>query len=557
MSIKIDRNATLQQVDALWKNFRQAEDAAVLKRNTDRTLQKLTWNCAKAAAVADRSAFLERYGALRKRVVDKLISVAFRRAAQMEKQPDICQTCSVMSVGSQSSTSDYDLTVFGPQSPTIVAEFYRLFRAQFGIGPAAMFDTNVYGGPNFFQLWPRALFESSAAAALPTNEAQIKATYDTLQRSLSGKTRVAIPVFRLDNALLSTLQRCESLPQTQFCDSAAVLHLSSDRSRSKDSKDRSDTTCVWNPTTLCNTDRCWAYVALCRFFDDQTPTRARFLEQLQRSVPQTAGDIANYATMLRPLAIDRRTVDLQDAAKLCSHLPADSGESHMQVCKETNYYMKLIERAQAAEHSLYASIRRQDSLVEQQKHVDILRFSVSHSAMYGSEMYITCGAMLHVVLVRQMNFDLPHLLGREDLFGSFMENAGFTYHVFADAKSQRTDENFCVETLIAGSKYLARMLDAKRRFCDQFVNDRRLCDSIAAAYDAAETARLRARNKLHELSKKAAYEYFWRIVASSGMQLDTDECSKTTFIERYLGWLVKQIEFFYTVGNLDGSTSTK
>lgn len=80
-----------------------------------------------------------RFVAFRKEFVDALIAHALAKE-------DCEQTCTVVSVGSSSLTSDYDLTVSGSRAANVVDLFNREFRAFFNDQESAtVFDTNVYG----------------------------------------------------------------------------------------------------------------------------------------------------------------------------------------------------------------------------------------------------------------------------------------------------------------------------------------------------------------------------------------------------------------------------
>lgn len=78
------------------------------------------------------------FAAFRRKIVNAILKEVILRHG--------CHKCSVLSVGSTSPTSDYDLTVMGPKAAQVVDAFNRRFRQLFGRKESAtVFDTNVYG----------------------------------------------------------------------------------------------------------------------------------------------------------------------------------------------------------------------------------------------------------------------------------------------------------------------------------------------------------------------------------------------------------------------------
>jgi len=89
-----------------------------------------------------RDEFLAKYSTFRQQFVDELLVLV----ARFEK----CAKCSAYSVGSITSTSDYDITVFGPRASIIVEQFNDLFNDIWGVESGLIFDTNLYG-TGYFQ----------------------------------------------------------------------------------------------------------------------------------------------------------------------------------------------------------------------------------------------------------------------------------------------------------------------------------------------------------------------------------------------------------------------
>lgn len=82
---------------------------------------------------------LKELNATRKRVVDGLLRDAIKAANCT------ASTCTFNSVGSTSLTSDYDVTVSGPNAAAIVDYFNSEFRKTYCAESSEVFDTNVYG----------------------------------------------------------------------------------------------------------------------------------------------------------------------------------------------------------------------------------------------------------------------------------------------------------------------------------------------------------------------------------------------------------------------------
>ncbi len=73
---------------------------------------------------------------LRKLIIDGLINHCIKRS-NLNATP--------ISVGTADLTSDYDLTLNGPDKEQVVIEFNELFESMFGMSSADIFDSNLYG----------------------------------------------------------------------------------------------------------------------------------------------------------------------------------------------------------------------------------------------------------------------------------------------------------------------------------------------------------------------------------------------------------------------------
>ena len=76
------------------------------------------------------------YGKFRKKVVNSIVEEAIRLK---------CPTCTYESVGSESPSSDYDITVSTGKASRVIKYFNNTFTQLFGMDSGTMFDTNVYG----------------------------------------------------------------------------------------------------------------------------------------------------------------------------------------------------------------------------------------------------------------------------------------------------------------------------------------------------------------------------------------------------------------------------
>jgi hypothetical protein len=84
----------------------------------------------------------EEYAKHRKEVVDKILNDVIKSK---------CETCSQVSSGSTTATSDYDINISGPKADEVVAEFNRRFEEEYKMTSAEKFDTNVYGFPRVYE----------------------------------------------------------------------------------------------------------------------------------------------------------------------------------------------------------------------------------------------------------------------------------------------------------------------------------------------------------------------------------------------------------------------
>lgn len=509
---------TLDQVVNSWKQFLQQQDEQKLQQNSDQKTQQLTWNSVKSNAERTKdNTFLLAYGAIRKQVVDSLLSVALVKAEQQLSGVH-CKDCYALSAGSQNPTSDYDVTVFGTLSAFVVQHFYALFREAFVAEPGKMFDSNVYGGPSVFYIWRHDFFEKIDDSRLE------KQVYNRLKSSSSSDGDGVLRTFAIEKALLTTLQP-----------------LSNERDGDEETfcTPQKTTKCAPNPTGLCASERCWALLSFMRFLNaDQERTLA--LKTFARYAPRAATDLQNYAALERQLAEERASFDRLPLNRTCVQ------PTMLMMCHQTNYYLSLIERSQRAQTELYEKIvAAQSTARELTTAKAVLRHKITHAALYGVEMYATMGAVLHVVVQRQMQIDVPDLLRPDDRYGSFLENCGYAYHVFVDTRPRDrfVDAPFCIAALLKGSKYLARALQAL--LMHREANNSPNIESLSVAYRAAEEARLQARPYLDTIQPQYATQLFASIVQNAEI-LDLDKtCDKEKLLNAFLVWVAQQTNTFY------------
>lgn len=101
--------------------------------------QPARWHDVVQYSVPNHMDVLAQYSAMRKQIVDNLLRQVVRDIG--------CVTCNWQSVGGVNPTSDYDLSVYGPDADQVVSEFNRQFRETYGCESGEMFDTNIYGFP--------------------------------------------------------------------------------------------------------------------------------------------------------------------------------------------------------------------------------------------------------------------------------------------------------------------------------------------------------------------------------------------------------------------------
>lgn len=80
---------------------------------------------------------LKKYWSFRKNVVDHILNTVIKNIK--------CNKCTYHSVGSTTFTSDYDVSVFGPNKEDVVKMFNELFVKIFGAESGEVFDSNIYG----------------------------------------------------------------------------------------------------------------------------------------------------------------------------------------------------------------------------------------------------------------------------------------------------------------------------------------------------------------------------------------------------------------------------
>jgi len=201
----------------------------------------------------------------------------------------------------------------------------------------------------------------------------------------------------------------------------------------------------------------------------------------------------------------------------------------LKMCYETNYYLTLVGRANAAEKRLYHAIvegrTNNEQLVAMRNN---LKNAIAHSNMYASEIYVTNGAVLHIVVVTQMKLNLPGLLRADDLFASFLENCGFAFHVFEDTKplDRFVDGPFCIAALVNGSKYLGRIFDALNRFKPN--------PQLEVALEEINTVRSEFRGKVESADVDKVTAAFWSIVQHSGILKErSHRCLRNQFLRHF------------------------
>lgn len=102
----------------------------------------IRWSDLVAAVKKNQKDFqsLRIFNAFRKKTVDFLVKEAIGSVCINDDHP-----CVASSFGSNSCTSDYDISISGRGKERVVKNFNRWFRRLFGMESAVMFDTNVYG----------------------------------------------------------------------------------------------------------------------------------------------------------------------------------------------------------------------------------------------------------------------------------------------------------------------------------------------------------------------------------------------------------------------------
>ena len=545
MMLELNFDASIDNVVAEWRKFLESQRAAILQAHTDRKSGQLSWSRAVELAHNDNAGFLRQYGKLREKIVNDLLAIAFRRASQKHGNR-MCEACKAQAVGSQSLTSDYDITVFGPQSPTIVAEFYRLFRKLFVAEPGRVFDTNVYGGPNFFHVWRADELQALENASL------LKSVFVRLQTASnvtkkSPRLNLSLKEHRGDSCAH------ESVALRTYCLSTNPTACQDLLSTLQPLKCEQRADC--ERSGQCSSDRCWAFVAFFRFFVDDASMRERALRTLKsatKSSKLAQADWQNFSNLQSELDSDRERVTEQKFTQTCLSI------SQKRSCEETNYYLALIARAESAQRDLFKSIESGAPLADQLPRRDALRYAVSHAALYGSEMYVTCGAVLHIVVAQQMGLEPPLVLTADDLLASFLENAGFALNIIFKTTGEGVDHvtlPFAFVALINASKYVARLLDARHRFCEHFESAKKganNCTTYDAAAQVAENVSKRARKKKvgsKELSVQQAMQYGKELLEKLVLTDDGDwqslAANKQTFVDAFDKWLARQLVQMY------------
>lgn len=509
MSITIDKSATVAEVQKIWDAFKNLPEF----KKYESSPAKIYWRSVVSQSLRGSNNFLQEFGRVRKQIVDKLISIAFTNTEKFESV--FCETCVARSVGSNDPTSDYDITISGASSFHIVQEFYVIFRNIFEAEPGDVFDTNVYGGPTEFHIWNQKQFEK-----IPDSDV-MKRIYRKLQQSAD---KIAIRTFAIPDGFLTTLQSKSADRETHFCG-----HNSNESVTQPN--------CVFNPTRLCSNDRCWAFLAFFRFLHGEYETFA--LQQLHKNVPAASKDIQNYKALEKTLADDAEAYAKLPLNKTCRVQPRPT---MLRMCYTTNYYLTLIERSNNVQTAYFLALLDDKASNEQLVMLrDNLRNSIAHSNMYASEIYITNGAVLHIVVATQMKLDLPDLLRADDLFGSFLENCGFAFHVFESTEpANRFFEGpFCIAALINGSKYLGRVFDA--------LNRRQPNKNLSVALRDILIVRSEMRGRGAEsVDVEKATKMFWSIMVNSEiMKQEEKTCQKTQFLQQFLAWISLQANKFY------------
>lgn len=94
--------------------------------------------------------FLTVFNPFRKQYVDTLLEEIM---SDLHCKP----ACHPISVGSAKMDSDYDVTVYGPLTQKIIAQFNNIFKRKFRCSSKILFDTNIYG-LSFLQETPPTSF---------------------------------------------------------------------------------------------------------------------------------------------------------------------------------------------------------------------------------------------------------------------------------------------------------------------------------------------------------------------------------------------------------------
>lgn len=113
------------------------------------------WHDVVASTFGKDDTVLKEFGTMRKRIVDTMLE---------EVKIKVCKNCKWQSVGSENPTSDYDVSVYGPDADLVVKEFNSRFRKLYKCESAEMFDTNIYAFPAVspdFTLFHHLLFNGT------------------------------------------------------------------------------------------------------------------------------------------------------------------------------------------------------------------------------------------------------------------------------------------------------------------------------------------------------------------------------------------------------------
>ncbi len=399
-----------------------------------------------------------------------------------------------------------------------------------------MFDTNVYGGPSFFTIWTDA-----EKAQNRTKYVHRKILHIIQQRLSSQDNKHAIATYKiLDGRIMTTLQKNDGWRASAQNQDGATNAINSNSA---------DAVCSSNAN-----DRCWALLAFFRFFQHNNREDANsIIELLSRlDYPQLKSDLTQYKSL------ERLVVQAEPDAG--SYVTRCSGKSRTDtaLCVTTDYYAHFLQRASEYENRLLRSVlsEKAPEVIAQER--DMLRCAIAHANYYGNEMYVTIGAVLHVVVSTQMKLRVQSatpLLGTNELFGSFMENAGYSIHIFNTAMSESNtstsvDEDFCVRTLLAGSKYISRMLEALLLFNKSQNRQQIRIKELQTAFQAAEDARKNARSQTQQsaLSNTLLQQLFWGIMENSGIWTagrESFKCERQDFFATYYAWIVANVDQFY------------